>query len=795
MAPGAGPQLGGTQQQSTIGQPVGAPSGPIPTGNITGGGNWEDVNVYDPQINAAAAAHGVDPAMLKSMLIVESGGNPVAAGAGGAQGLMQLKPGIWSDEAASLGYDLNTPEGQFGMAAAILGGDVADSAGMTPEEAFLNVYYPTGCLDCAGESGHTPRQYLEDIATYSEIINGSGGGALPPISNPGGVAPGAEGSLALPPISNPEGVAPGQEGSLALPGSPAPAPGLSPAPSSGVSLDPQGVAMNATPPPIDTSFSGSLDAATTPMSPEEFRPQFIVYHMTDGPSFTGPASFDQDGDGVPDGSTNYIIEKDGTIRELVPPGSAMPWANGTTTGMEGINPKRNIVYEAAAQDNLNKQSISIEMVGIVGERITPEQLAAGQALSAHLSATYQIPMDEQHLLPHSDITTDRTDPGGSYDVMEMVPEGGLVAPEVPVGGLDPTNPVNGSTLGPQPTAQGAVYGTMAVPEQGALAPSGELISVDDESSTGWINGITPGGQGAYLEEGGYGFGEDAGAYCPTASGMRPCYENYENWDCGTCHTGTDIPTEGAQVYTATIGGKVVCSNGVGPGGGDSFSNGAGGSVGCGAYGSQDPVTGAITPGQLTVETPDGALLTYGHSSQMLVNVGDTVTPGQEIGVSGNMNGFHIHAEVQLPIGPGGSYILVDPNLYYSGHYCGQGYCPTSGIPPEQQAPAQQAPAQQPSLAPYSQPSTQPSQQAYAQSYAPPQAAAPAPATQPAAQPYTAPAAPAPTTTTAAPAAAPTYTAPQLVTDEYGRQYSIDPATGYATLVYDPTTQQAGGGPY
>jgi N-acetyl-anhydromuramyl-L-alanine amidase AmpD len=118
---------------------------------------------------------------------------------------------------------------------------------------------------------------------------------------------------------------------------------------------------------MDTTYTGSLDAATNcfecPDNPSSFQPEFIVYHMTDGESFGGAASFDQDGDGTPDGSTNYIIDKDGTIYELVPPGSAMPWANGQTEGAGVITKEQ--LRAAAEADNLNNRSISIEMVGAI----------------------------------------------------------------------------------------------------------------------------------------------------------------------------------------------------------------------------------------------------------------------------------------------------------------------------------------------------------------------------------------------------------------------------------------------
>jgi hypothetical protein len=47
---------------------------------------------YDGLIAAAASEHGMDPALLKSVMLVESGFNPAAVSRKGARGLMQLMP-------------------------------------------------------------------------------------------------------------------------------------------------------------------------------------------------------------------------------------------------------------------------------------------------------------------------------------------------------------------------------------------------------------------------------------------------------------------------------------------------------------------------------------------------------------------------------------------------------------------------------------------------------------------------------------------------------------------------------
>jgi soluble lytic murein transglycosylase-like protein len=51
-----------------------------------------DVADYDSAIADAATRYGVDPSLLRSIMGVESGGNPDARGASGEIGLMQVMP-------------------------------------------------------------------------------------------------------------------------------------------------------------------------------------------------------------------------------------------------------------------------------------------------------------------------------------------------------------------------------------------------------------------------------------------------------------------------------------------------------------------------------------------------------------------------------------------------------------------------------------------------------------------------------------------------------------------------------
>ena len=160
---------------------IGAPSGNVPTTlqiAFGRGAPWSQINRWDRDFVTAGEKHDVTPSMLKAMAVVESGGQMIwNLGGSGAYGIMQIKASIWGQRAAALGYDLNTPAGNIGMAAAMLGGDVPGVKGDTPMERFLQTYYPTAGLDVPGEDGHTPRQYLSDMNLLMAIIDDAAGEA------------------------------------------------------------------------------------------------------------------------------------------------------------------------------------------------------------------------------------------------------------------------------------------------------------------------------------------------------------------------------------------------------------------------------------------------------------------------------------------------------------------------------------------------------------------------------------------------------------------------------------------
>lgn len=70
-----------------------------------GGPRWlpDSVSRFGAAIAAAAAAHGVDPALVSLVVLIESRGDPDAVSPGGAVGLMQVMPGTAAEIAAERG--------------------------------------------------------------------------------------------------------------------------------------------------------------------------------------------------------------------------------------------------------------------------------------------------------------------------------------------------------------------------------------------------------------------------------------------------------------------------------------------------------------------------------------------------------------------------------------------------------------------------------------------------------------------------------------------------------------------
>lgn len=176
---------------------IGAPTGNIPSDLQIAygrGAPWANVNRHDPYHVKHGNLRGVKPSMLKAMEVVESGGRSIPNGNGFPNyGVMQLTHSWnggpetkWEAVARRLGMDFGSPEGQIAVAALVLGGHDGDEG--TPEEIFLRHYYPVYdqqgnlCLDCKGQDGHTPRQYLSDMHELMRLIDAAEQGVTPVVA-------------------------------------------------------------------------------------------------------------------------------------------------------------------------------------------------------------------------------------------------------------------------------------------------------------------------------------------------------------------------------------------------------------------------------------------------------------------------------------------------------------------------------------------------------------------------------------------------------------------------------------
>lgn len=164
-----------------------------PSGTITGplkiaygrGGPWATVNAHDPFFARHGVRWNVRPSMLKAMEVIESGGKMIPNGNGFPNwGNMQLTSrrfgaGFytpWDAAGDAIGADITSADGQIAIAAYVLGGHSGING--TPEQIFLSNYYPTPCLECPGQDGHTPQQYLNDMQELERQITAAATGEV-----------------------------------------------------------------------------------------------------------------------------------------------------------------------------------------------------------------------------------------------------------------------------------------------------------------------------------------------------------------------------------------------------------------------------------------------------------------------------------------------------------------------------------------------------------------------------------------------------------------------------------------
>lgn len=136
---------------------------------------------FKPEIEAAARRHGIDPALLAIIALVESGGNPGAVSGGGAVGIMQIMPKTAARIAEERGIadysseKLREPGYNIDFAAWLLArhiGEFAAGAPESPEAVALSAAaYSAGPSRVRGYvEGSEPLG--EEAARYKDVVAG-----------------------------------------------------------------------------------------------------------------------------------------------------------------------------------------------------------------------------------------------------------------------------------------------------------------------------------------------------------------------------------------------------------------------------------------------------------------------------------------------------------------------------------------------------------------------------------------------------------------------------------------------
>lgn len=195
----------------------------------------------------------------------------------------------------------------------------------------------------------------------------------------------------------------------------------------------------------------------------QHRPEAVVWHITEGTNslgwLTNPAS---------NASSNYLIARDGTIYELVPP-TESAWANGAVKTPDQSNPL--IARWLREGVNFNQRTISIEHEGKTsrgaGGSLTAAQVDATVALTAWLCQRFGLAPDQTHILGHYEIDSVTRPNCPGFSAAEWETWVGRVA--AAVGG--------GAAPAPAPASAGVVTPAIDWGGVGTVVASGEWVVV------------------------------------------------------------------------------------------------------------------------------------------------------------------------------------------------------------------------------------------------------------------------------------------------------------------------------
>lgn len=137
-------------------------------------------------------------------------------------------------------------------------------------------------------------------------------------------------------------------------------------------------------------------------------PDIIVNHITAASTASSSINWFLNADS--EASSNYIVDKDGTVYEMVPIEQAA-WANGTTSNGDNRDYRKatNTIVKSRSH-NANLYTVSIEHVNEGGGALTDAQLAATIELHKYIRSEVQgiygrtISADREHIIGHCEIT-------------------------------------------------------------------------------------------------------------------------------------------------------------------------------------------------------------------------------------------------------------------------------------------------------------------------------------------------------------------------------------------------------
>lgn len=138
------------------------------------------------------------------------------------------------------------------------------------------------------------------------------------------------------------------------------------------------------------------------------KPEAIVIHIMDGSEQGTDAWFANRASHV---SAHYGVSKTGEVHQYVDE------ANTAFHAGVVVNPTWRLLRRDA---NPNVYTIGIEHEGKDGEALTADQAAASAQLIFEMAYSWDIPLDEDHIIPHHAIRESKTCPGAGVDISARI---------------------------------------------------------------------------------------------------------------------------------------------------------------------------------------------------------------------------------------------------------------------------------------------------------------------------------------------------------------------------------------